>query len=156
MREEQITEAVEALNESNAERIIDKYSDKIVSGFSQMIDAVVPVATEGFTIMVKYEFVKGLCLMLIPATFLVTLYLLRKEYKKLREDAKNLTQSQTKDRYYRNYTIFSEEIISAPFVMLGIVFLFSAVCIIPAICKGLPRLIVPEWYAINTIINLVQ
>lgn len=131
--------------ETVTERVIDKYSDKIISGFNDLIEGVTPLAEEGFSIVVKLQIAKGIAYMLIlPITILLWIIF----YINYRNLQKVIGETAKKDSWveYKSGT-------------LTVIFLISSIAstigLIPAIYYGLMYLIAPEWFAIKEILNLL-
>jgi membrane-associated HD superfamily phosphohydrolase len=62
------TTTVNQPTETEVERVIDKYGEKIVNGFNGLVESVTPMAIDGFKIVVKLQIAKGFT-MLLPLLF---------------------------------------------------------------------------------------
>lgn len=130
----------DSLNITQAERIIDKYSQKIESSFTKGIENITPMATEGFEMVVKLKFYTALSSIFTTFFILViSFYIAFKYYPIASEDNPN---DFTEGKYGLVVIIFS---------FLGVVSFISTPFIL---VHYLPMLFCPEWYAIKEIIEL--
>lgn len=131
-------------NTTETERIIDKYSDNIISGFNTVIEKVTPLAEDGFKVVVKLQFIKGI-INLLPLLFaIIFLILFKKEYNKVHEEIKDQTYS----------NVFDEDNVTAFIIIYLVLFALFTVIAIFFTYSGLTRVFVPEWFAIKEIMGL--
>lgn len=133
---------IENVNVTEAERIIDKYSDKIYDGVSTIAEKLTEPAQEVFGYVVFLQIAKGIGMLLpIPLVFIFS-FLFLMFYKKVEWSYNSPTAETT--------GVFT----------LSIVFgVMAGVSIIIAFCTtytGLLHLLAPEWYAIKEIVGLIQ
>ena len=116
-------------NTTETERIIDKYSDNIISGFNTVIEKVTPLAEDGFKVVVKLKFIQGIAL-IIGAV--ICLLLIIVSFKK---NIKDFIMHNTAGALY-------------------MVLLYPLIGLFIMGYAGLMRIFVPEWFAIKEIIGL--
>ena len=131
-------------NTTETERIIDKYSDNIISGFNTVIEKVTPLAADGFKIVVKLQFVKGAAYLLPLLFAIISLILFKKEYNKIREEIK--------DRTYNN--VFDEDNVTIFIIIYLALFILFTLIALSFTYDGLTHIFVPEWFAIKEIMGL--
>lgn len=134
--QETVSEAIEALEISETERIIDKYGGKIAESFMNLMDTATPVAKEGFQMVVRLQIAKGI-VMLIPiilCTICIILFI-------------SAARSMEEDDNFPNGAMV---IISG---IIGVVTLITALFLTG---DGILHIIAPEWFAIKEIIALVN
>ena len=132
-------------NTTETERIIDKYSDNIINGFNTVIEKVTPLAEDGFKVVVKLQFIKGV-VYLLPLVFaIIFLILFKKEY--------NTIYERIKDNNY-NDNVFDGDNVSAFIVIYLILFSLFTITSLFSTYDALTHIFVPEWFAIKEIINL--
>jgi len=117
-------------SQTETERIIDKYSDKISQSFEEGLQKVAPVAEQGFEVAVRLQIAKGTVYML-GAIMLLTLILMTFFYKPLVKYIHEVSGG----------SIYGFVVVS--FIPLGIL-----------LYNGITRLIAPEWFAIKEIIEM--
>lgn len=122
---------------TETERIIDKYGNKIVDGFNNVIENVTPYAEEGFKMVVKLQIAKGIAYLLIPFLTIILFIISFKCRSKSNLDKYN------PDTYQLLHSV--------TLVLGGILFIAS----IPVTYHGILYISVPEWYAIKEILNLI-
>tara|TARA_R110000796_G_scaffold146955_3_gene263698 strand:- start:4153 stop:4641 length:489 start_codon:yes stop_codon:yes gene_type:complete len=144
-----------SINASEVERIVDKYTGKAVEGFNSVVDKITPSAEKGFEVAVKLQIAKGVTNLLPLFAFLFFLLLFNLEHKDI-SDILDKGKENGPSRYNYNGGPFYREnasvklIIYLTFtVILFIVTLFS-------IADGILHLMAPEWYAIESIIQLFK
>ena len=117
-------------NTTETERIIDKYSDNIISGFNTVIEKVTPLAEDGFTVVTKLQLAKGIG-MLIPLILCIIFFIwmisLHKKYNAWSSDES-----------------FLSEVLFIVTLILALLFTYN----------GLLHIIAPEWFAIKEIMDL--
>lgn len=124
---------------SETERIVDKYGDKIISGFNEMVDRVTPLAEDGFRVVVRLQIAKGVSYMLVPFITIVLIIIAHKTYKIAKEDC----PESFPDGKYGGFCVL--------FIILSLFGMFSS---IPCTYRGLMHLLAPEWFAVKEIIGL--
>lgn len=134
-----------SVKETQTERIIDKYSDKIIDGFNKVIDEVTPLAEEGFNMVVRLQIAKGIIFSLPIIFFFFFLYIFIKEYNKIDKD---------ENKKDPKYGPFYEANITAPLIIYLILTIITFVLSSVFTYDALTHLIAPEWYAIKEIIDL--
>jgi hypothetical protein len=139
------------IKSSETEQIIDKYGNKIVESFNAFANKTLPIAEEGFKIVVKLQIAKGIGNFIPLIIFIVFLILLNKEYNKIIE----ITQGENCPRTMsKNHSPFSEYNASLFLILYvtGVIIFFIISSI--SIYRATLLLISPEWYAIKEIMNL--
>lgn len=128
------------VDETQAERIIDKYGGKIVEGFNNFAEKATPYAEEGFKVVVKLQIAKGIAGLIPPVTCIILLILIFKFNKKAVWD--------NHDSPINLYAIV-QLIFGILAAIMFIIALFSTY-------NAILHLIAPEWYAIKEIIDLLK
>lgn len=125
---------------TEAERIIDKYGEKIINGFNNLVETVTPYAEEGFNMVIKLQIAKGIG-HLLPLVFAIIFWILfHVEYKKLIKNG--------------HYPFTREENMTATLLFnLGLSLILTFISIITTY-DGIMYLIAPEWFALKEIIDL--
>lgn len=118
------------ITNTQTERIIDKYSDKIINGFNTTIEKVTPMAEEGFAIVVKLKFIKGVIKLII--SFICSLIIL---IPIINKKIRHFIIDETSGVLYMFLLI--------PLFIFGVTF-----------SEGITYIFVPEWYAIKEIMGL--
>ena len=136
---------------SETERIIDKYGDKIVNSFNSFAEKALPIAEDGFKMVVRLQIARGL-VCLIPLIMLIIFsILLSKEYNRIL----NLLNQPIVPKHMNNrYSPFSEDNITIFLLFYMIAVIIFGIMAIPTIYHSFLYLIAPEWFAIKEIINL--
>jgi len=124
---------------SETERIIDKYGSKVAEGFSTFMDSATPMAKEGFEMVVKLQFAKGVAYLLIPIFCIIGWFIFSKNYKIAREDDP------------REWVFGKNGSIALASLIVSCCLLVAS---IPATYHGLLHVIAPEWYAIKELATL--
>lgn len=117
---------------SKMEALVDKYGTPLVERFDTLIEKSVPVAEEGFSILVRLQIVKGILSGLVPVFITICLLVRLNSINKrggLGENANTII------------TIF---------------LLFLSLISLAGAYEGFQRLVVPEWFAILELFNLVK
>ncbi len=119
--------------ETVTERVIDKYSDKIITGFNETIDKITPLAQEGFAIVVKLKFVNGI-IHLIPVILLVIISIVALiKWNKME---------------------WGDDSPGGKF-FIAVVLLILSILTAFTLHEAITHIFVPEWYAIKEIMNLI-
>lgn len=120
---------------TEAERIIDKYTDKVWNGVEDIASQLEGPAKEAFSYVVKLQIAKGIGMLLPAFLFIVCtiIFTLGALTVKDTEDPKFITP-----------------------VVFGIIGLLMFVVSLFSTYDGILHLIAPEWYAVVDIINLVK
>lgn len=130
-------QSVDSLRITETERIIDKYSGKIADTFEKGLEKITPIAEDGFKIMVKVQIVKGitgliplLCTIILTIIFFV----------------------------YANKSEFGRDPIFADVmtIIFGFLVILSFVPTVIDTSNAVQHLMVPEYYAIQDIINMFK
>jgi hypothetical protein len=141
------------VNETMTERIIDKYSDKIINSFNTTIDNVTPIAEKGFTMVVKLKFVQGIA-MILPLIFAIIFFILfTKEYNKIQLKCEILNEKG--NEYIYKKSPFDDGMITPPLIIYLIILIILTIIALLTTYSGITHIIVPEWFAIKEIINLI-
>ena len=123
-------------NITEAERIIDKYSSKVVDVFNSAVESATPLAEEGFKMVVRLQIAKGFGNLLSSLFFIVLLITFRKI------------------KIY-DY-IINDKSWSTPAPLLVVLFIIiSFVWAILDLYQAIQYFIAPEWFAIKEILNLI-
>lgn len=130
-------QSVDSLRITETERIIDKYSGKIADTFEKGLEKITPIAEDGFKIMVKLQIVKGITgliplFMTILSTVLLGIYMPKAKWGMRAE---------------------FPDIMVIVSIALGIIFLVGAMF---TTSNAIEHLMVPEYYAIQDIINMFK
>lgn len=125
--------------ESETERIIDKYGGKIVESFNNFAEQALPIAKEGFEVVVRLQIAKGIGYMLIIPVLILFIIVCNRSRNK----------SETIHERY-GHTDSHEVIYTISLVGICL----SSIALIPMVYHGLLYLIAPEWFAIKEIIGL--
>lgn len=136
---------------SETERIIDKYGDKIVNSFNSFAEKTLPIAEDGFKIIVKLQIAKGLINLIPLIAFIIFIILVHKEYNRLLH---LLNQEEVPSYMDRDYGPFGEDNISFPLLLYLIITIVLGLLSLFTTNSGFLYLIAPEWFAIKEIINL--
>lgn len=133
------------INETQAERIIDKYVDKIADSFNTGIEKITPTVKEGFNIVVRLQLAKGIAYILPLFSFIIFFILYQKEYNRISKKCKE------EDSDYGPF----DEIHITPLLIINIG-ITIILCIMTLIYTydGITHILVPEWFAIKEIIGL--
>lgn len=132
-------EPVKTENISEAERIVDKYGEKIANSFKEAMDTATPMAKEGFKMVVKLQIAKGIAYLLLPLTCIVMFLIYKRNYKIAKEGQ------------YNDW-VHNKSGGLALFSLIFSIILF--IVSIPATYHGLLHVMVPEWFAIKEIVQL--
>lgn len=138
---------------SEAERIFDKYSGKIVDGFNSVVEGVTPVAIEGFEIVVKLQIAKGIAFLLIVIFGFYLMRIQRLEYKRILD---LLTPDNVPDHMNGNYGPYNDYNSTIKLWISTALGIISLVATPFLLFNGIIHLIAPEWFAIKEIFNLVN
>lgn len=135
-------QVIDTLQITQAERIIDKYSEQISEAFSKGVEKITPVAEEGWKLAVEYqkavgiaEFTKAFGALLIV---LLIFYVQRYANKKMTEPDNN---------EWEGFDI-------ACYIFGGILQICLLFYIFSCIVDGVLHIKAPEWYALNAIMNM--
>ena len=126
----------EKIEETQWERVIDKYGQKAVDGFNTAIEKATPIAEEGFRVAVKLQIAKGVEKMLPFA--LVTpflLYILIFNYRRIKDG------EEFNKKHFICLVTFIVSVFFIPVTLISFI-------------DGVKYLIAPEWFAIKDIIEL--
>lgn len=118
---------------TEAERIIDKYSEKISNSFNEGIKSITPLAEEGFIIAVRLQYAKAVAGLVPIILFLFSIYILYKAKKK---------------KFIDDYHDLTEKVLMTIFSIITLIISCFT------ITDTLGMFIAPEWYAIKDIIRL--
>lgn len=125
---------------TETERIVDKYSDKVVDGFNELIKKVTPVAEDAFEIAVRLQIAEGLArlipLFMLPLIWLILRNVIKKSKWRPNGDADN------------GYAILQ--------IVLWVILCIDFIAFIITIYGAIVRLVAPEWFAIKEILNLIN
>lgn len=137
----------------NVERLVDKYSNKIIEGFNSVVEKSTPIAKQGFYVAVKLNIAQGVAELLPLFFFCIFVYVFIKEYNKIR----NILSSDNIPIYMnRNYVPMddtnSTPLLWASLILTCILFILAIFTTI----SGIKHLIAPEWYAVKDIIELFK
>lgn len=127
------------VNVTEVERIVDKYGEKAIDGFNNLVDKVSPTAVQGFEYVVQLQIAKGIGMLLPILIFFVCLIVLLN----IRND-----KWVTKDT---DTTITG--IVGITSLIIG---LFSIIMSFVYTYDGILHLLAPEWFAIKEIIELIK
>lgn len=133
------------INETQAERIIDKYTDKIADSFNAGIKKITPSIKEGFNIVVKLQIAKGIAYALPLFSFIIFFILYQREYNRIAKKCKEEDS---------NYGPF-EVVHVTPLLIINII-ITAILCIMTLVFTydAITHILVPEWYALKEIIDL--
>lgn len=138
---------------TTTERIIDKYGGKISESFNSVVEKITPVAEQGFVIAVRLSIAEGVgylvASLLFP--FLITGFI--KEYNRVE---KMLATENPPRHLNSSYGPFSEYNANPKMIISLFGSIVSGVAFPFLVWNGLARLIAPEWYAIENIIELFK
>lgn len=141
------------VNESETERIIDKYGGKIVEGFNSFVETATPYAKEGFEVVLKLQIAKGIGYLMPMLFFFIFLFLFTKEYKRIMTILESDKVPVHMDRKYGAFDSGNASFVLYFYLAATIFsFLLGAGCLFP----GITHLIAPEWFAIKEIIELIK
>jgi len=124
-----------------AERIVDKYTDKITNGFNGLFEKVAPYAEQGFRFVVKLKIAEGVAYLFVVLFSFFFWSNFVKYYKIAKED----TFADWPAGKYGGLAV--------------ILLVFSIITTIATpfcLYHGLTLVIAPEWFAIKEIIELVK
>lgn len=121
-------------NITETERIIDKYGEKVINGFNEVVEKATPYAEQGFELAVKLQIAKGIGGLILTSLFIICLILLY-----LLWGGKHLNDE--------NVSPFGVGVI-----VMAIVLLFPAIF---NTYDSFLHLMAPEWYAIRDIVDLI-
>ena len=131
------TQVISEQNISTAERIIDKYSEKMYETFSELAQNLKGPAKEAFGYMVKKEIAQGYVFMIPLVGFLLTLLLgIIIIYSSIRHDGNEALEA-----------------IGASALVASAIFLAISIF---TTGSGIMYLIAPEYYAIQDIFELLK
>ena len=136
-------EKKEEITTTQTERIIDKYGGKIIEQFNAVIEKSTPLAEDGFRMVVKLQYARGIGFLLPSILFIIFLVLFNTEYKSVK---KEIGES--------DYGPFDEVNITPQLILylsLSII-LFIVACVDTV--DGILYLFAPEWFAIKEILDL--
>lgn len=141
MNAQENTTVVEGITET--ERIVDKYGEKLAQGFSTFMETATPMAQEGFKVVVKLQYAKGIAYLLIPLFAIICWFIFFNKYKQVLINQKE----QSKDDW-----------INADQGTPTFVFLFISIVLSIAspftLYSGITHILAPEWFAIKEISTL--
>lgn len=115
---------------SEIERIIDKYGEKIIDGFNNVIEKTTPYAEKGFEIAVRLQIAKGIAF-LISAIFGIWLIFY--------------------SIFSKRFTDWVKEEYAQPIYLIHILIVPLTVWVMHEACV---HLIAPEWFAVKEILEL--
>lgn len=128
------------VTDSETERLIDKYSDKIADSFSNAVSSITPIAEDGFKVMVSLHFVSGFQLLLVViALTILSLYFIIQFQKHINEKDSCGDWGGTKTVFFF-------------LSLISIIVLISVLVGVPILSK----LIVPEYYALKELISFIK
>ena len=149
-----VAQQVDALPEqiTQAERIIDKYTDQVTDAVISIVDQLEGPATAVFKAVVNLQIAKGIAfLLLLPLTIFV--WLVFNIYFK--KSIEWLNDSANKGNYYSS-TSWTE----SPYATVGVTSLITAIILtiftLFATYWGILHLMSPEWFAIMELIQIVK
>ena len=116
---------------TDTERIIDKYGDKIISGFNTIIEETTPYAEKGFELAVRLKIATGIFHIVLSIIAISIIVLILKQW---------------------NNWIRNNDMEDPAFV----VFLAAAIYTVIGIYHSIVLLIIPEWFAIKEIIKTIN
>ena len=119
------------LDITETERIIDKYGDKIITGFEKAVSEITPVAEQGFEIVVKLQIAKGIFSLIIFLSSLLLL-ILHIKFIKIIYDKNNILLG----------------------IFVPVIHLFYLIWSIIEFKNAIMYLMAPEWFAIKEIMGL--
>lgn len=128
------TTNAKTLNVLETERLIDKYGGQAVESFNALVENTIPLAESGFKMVVKLQIAKGIGKLIPLLAFIILLINTIKHWDKLNE----------LDDGGGVFLFWS---------VVGIIILGIMSCI--STYKAILYLIVPEWFAIKEILNLI-
>lgn len=120
---------------SEIERVVDKYGEKIADGFISTMETAKPVAKEGFKVVVKLQFAKGIANLLPLLIFIISVISITK--------------------LWGTEHLNNKDISAVGFIWLTLL-IISFVLAIFDTYSGITHLIAPEWFAIKEIITLMK
>lgn len=133
------TQKLDSIRIKETERIIDKYSEKISDSFSNLVHGITPDIKEGFAIVVKKQVVEGIidltCYLLFCILSVITAV------------------------YFYRKADFSGDSPSASVILLiffGVIGLASIAVLFGNMGELIGKIVVPEWYAIDEILRLIN
>jgi len=145
------TMVVDNVTVTEAERIVDKYSDKIALAFSEGVQQVAPMAQDAFKMVVRLKIAEGIVRLLPLFLFFFFFYSTVKEYKRIEQ----LLNSENVPNHMNNeYGPLNDSNVTLYLVMLLIVTTFTFILSLVCTFHGITHIIAPEWYAIKEIIEL--
>ena len=136
---------LDSINITEAERIVDKYSGKVVETFKEFTQAITPSIKEGFGMVVKLQIAKGIGLLLPILLAIIFWFLNLKETNRIRSNKDN-----------EHYGVYSEDNASIWLVMSLLLSLTFTLMAIFSTFAGILHIAAPEWYAVKEIINLIK
>ena len=138
---------------TQAERIIDKYSGKVYTTITEVVDQLKGPAKEMFDAVVRLEIAKGFGY-LLPVLFMaIFLFLFAQEHKRI---SNILNGDNVPDRFNTNHGPFDEDNVTPQLIFYLIAASVAFIFAIIVTYDGLLHLFAPEWYAIKEIIELVK
>ncbi len=138
---------------SNTERIIDKYSGKVVEGFNNVVEKAVPIAKQGFETAVRLQIAKGIANLLPLIFFLFFLYSSNKEYDRINTI---LSSDNIPKHMDQKNGPFDEDNITPRLIIYFIIALILGILSLFTTYTGITHVVAPEWYAIKEIIKLFK
>lgn len=138
-------DTVTTSNLKEAERLIDKYGEKTVDAFNNLVEKATPLAVEGFNMAVKMQIAEGVSRIVPLIAFIISFILFKKMIKDYEGKGVSLESRLSTDS--------ATAVVFAIYVVLIVV---SFICTLVLTYGGITRLIAPEWYAIKEIIELVK
>lgn len=146
-------DSTKQLTETETERIVDKYSTKILNFVSTSLEKMEGPAKETFKIVVKLQIAKGIASMTPLIFMIIFFYLLYKEYNRINNI---LMSDNVPENMNENYGPFDESNVSVFLILYLIMAILSTAIFIFTIYNGIVHLIAPEWFAIKEIISIVK
>ena len=122
-------------NVQEVERVVDKYSEKVMHSFSELMEDAAPAAKEGFSWVVKLQKAKAIGLIFLSLIALGILLVGFKMY--------NSNHSYSEDL----------EIFAGVMLVVGSIGFFVSLV---GLYHAILFLIAPEWYALKEIIDLIK
>jgi hypothetical protein len=138
---------------SETERIVDKYSGKIVDNFVILIESAAPHIKEGFKMVVRLQIAKGIAYLLPLLFFIVFLILTFIEYNRIE---KLINSENIPDYMGSNEGVFFERNISFKIIFyLGLTVITACMAVVFTY-DGVVHLMAPDWFAIKEIQTLIK
>jgi hypothetical protein len=138
---------------TQAERIIDKYSNKVYHTVTEIVDDLKGPAKEMFNYVVKLEIIKGFG-MLLPLFFaIIFLILIVSEYKRI---SNILNSTNVVNTFNKREGPLHEDNITPQMIIYLVSFIFMAIVSLFSTYDGVLHLFAPEWYAVKEIIGIIN